>query len=480
MGVVLIGTFMSILDTTIVNVALPQIGIDLNATANIEWVVSGYLLAIGVSQPVTGWLADKIGRKRVFTLSLGFFAVGSLLAALSPNLYFLIGFRILQGLGGGAMMPVGLAMVYELFPPHQRGTAMGIWGIAAMAAPAIGPVLGGFIVTAISWRWLFVINVPLGIAGVIAATVLLRDIGYREDRKFDIKGFAFISTGLVCWLLAFSQASEWGWGSGRIIGLLVAGTALAICFAVVEIRIHHPLIEMRMFRVPVFSLTIFIAALLTISQYGSLVFIPLELETLRHLSAFQVGLILTPSALGAAVTNPFGGRLADRVGSRTPALIGMGVLCLAMLGLANLRADTPIWLIMVILAFRGLGNGLAMMPMMVAAMNSVPGRFVAPAAAVRSLNRQIAGALGIAVLSTIVASQIGSISAVNVTGISVPSIQNAYNLVFWIGFAGLVGCFILCFFLPNQEKTREMQLARLKEQEEMGAAGMFGHLDMGE
>ncbi|MGC2241185.1 MAG: MFS transporter, partial [Acidimicrobiia bacterium] len=158
MGVVLIGTFMVILDTTIVNVALPQIGLALDRQAGIEWVVTAYLLAVGLAQPPTGWLADRFGRKRLFIVSLGFFVIGSLGAALSPNLGSLVGARVIQGLGGGALMPVGMAMIYELFPPHRRGTALGVWGVAAMAGPAFGPVIGGYLVTNVSWHWLFLIN----------------------------------------------------------------------------------------------------------------------------------------------------------------------------------------------------------------------------------------------------------------------------------------------------------------------------------
>jgi DHA2 family multidrug resistance protein len=473
MGVVVIGTFMSILDSTIVNVALPQIGLDLHQSANIEWIVTGYLLALAVSQPATGWLADKFGRKRVFIGSMALFSLGSLAAALAPNVGFLIGFRVMQGFGGGAMMPVGLAMVYELFPPHKRGAAMGIWGIAGMAGPAVGPVLGGLIVTKISWRWLFLVNVPVGVVGVTLAILLLRDLGFREDRTFDFRGFALAAVGLVLLLLAFSEGTQWGWSSPAIIGLLAGGIVLLALFGVYELHVHHPLIELRMFGNFVFSLTMVIAMVLVVAQYGRLIFLPLELETLRHMTALKVGMILTPGALGAATTMPIGGRIADKFGARPPAIVGLSVVAVMMLLFANLSPTTPIWYLMVIIAISGAGTGLAMMPMMVAALNALHARFVAQASSVRSLNRYVAGSFAVAILSTIVTAQLGSISAATAQDLSRQQIQDSYNLVFWIAFGCVLATVVMAAFLPGAKKTRYYQQLRQQEQDEMSLAGMF-------
>jgi len=474
MGVVVIGTFMSILDSTIINVALPQIGLDLHQPENIEWIVTAYLLALAVAQPATGWLADKFGRKRIFVWSMGLFSLGSLAAALAPNLGFLIGFRVLQGLGGGAMMPVGLAMIYELFPPDKRGGAMGIWGIAAMTGPAIGPVLGGFIVTAVSWRWLFIINVPVGVVGVVLATILLRDLGYREARRFDLKGFWLAGLGLIAWLLAFSEGTQWGWESSQIVGLLVVGAVLLIGFGVHEVHVHEPLIELRMFSNFVFSLTMVIAMVLVVAQYGRLIFMPLELETLRGMSALKVGVILTPGALGAASTMPIGGRLSDRVGARIPAVVGLSVVAVTTLLLALITVHTSVVYLMVVLAISGAGTGLAMTPMMVAALNAVQAKFVAQASSVRSLNRYVAGSFAVAILSTILTAQIGSLSASTAVNLSPAQIQTSYNLIFWIAFACVVATVVLAIFLPGAAKTREYQALRQEEQDDMGRAGLYG------
>jgi EmrB/QacA subfamily drug resistance transporter len=456
MAVVLIGSYMVILDSTIVNVALPQIGIDLHQSAGIEWIVTAYLLAVGASQPLTGWLADRFGRKLIFTVSIGAFAIGSLLAASAPNLTVLVFFRVLQGLGGGAMMPVGMTMIYELFPVERRGFALGIWGVATMAAPAVGPVLGGYLVTVGSWRWLFIINVPIGVIGFVAAIRLLRDTGFRERRPFDATGFALASIGLVMLLLAFSEAADWSWTAPATLGLIACGLALLAAFVRHALRSRAPLIAMQMFAIPTFSITMGIVCLLTLVQFGRLVFIPLELETLRHFSALKTGLILTPSALGAAVTTSIGGRLADRIGARLPVTIGLCVVSASALLLARLTPTTSIHYLVIVLAVQGLGNGLSIMPNTVAAMNSLTGNLVAQGSAVRSLMRQVAGSLGVGILASVVVAQTG-------VGSSLFQQQSAYNTVFYVGFAATLVAIALAFTLPGKAAMRALQEARAND-----------------
>jgi multidrug resistance protein len=231
LGIVVIGTFMVILDTTIVTVALDPIGKDLGSVNGVEWIITAYLLAVGIVQPATGWLADRIGRKPVFLGAMVLFASGSLACAVSPSLGMVIFFRVIQGLGGGAMVPVGMAIIYEVFPSDRRGTAMGVWGIAAMAGPAIGPALGGWLVTAFDWRWLFLINVPIGAIGTVLGIRLLKSFGYREHRPLDWTGAVVATLGVTAVLLALSEGAAWGWGSARTVGLAAAGVVLLAVFS---------------------------------------------------------------------------------------------------------------------------------------------------------------------------------------------------------------------------------------------------------
>lgn len=461
MGVVLIGTFMVILDTTIVNVALPVMAVDLDAPTGVEWVVTGYLLAVGMVQPATGWLADRYGRKRVFLVSLGLFAVGSLLAAVSVNLGFLVASRFAQGLGGGAIMPVGLAMIYELFPADRRGAALGVWGIAAMAAPALGPVVGGYLVTAAGWRWLFLINVPIGAVGIVAGMRLLRDVGYRERRSFDLPGLVLAVGALSVLLLTLSRSAETGVASPWTVGGLVVGLFLLWSFVRVERRREHPLIDMTMFTNPTFSLTIAIVWLITLAQFARLVFIPLELIGIRGFSALDVGLMLAPAAVATASTMPLGGRLADRVGPRVPVSLGLALISLGVFFQSRFAVDTPVWAMITAFCIQGLGTGLAMMPNTLAAMDSVTANLVAQASSVRSLNRQIAGALSVAVLTSVVVAQLGVLEA---SGVDPQLAQDAYNQVFLIATFSGAAAFVASFWLPGKEETMRLRSVRSSEQ----------------
>lgn len=463
MGVVLLGTFMVILDTTIVNVALPQIGLALDSQSGIEWIVTAYLLAVGIAQPPTGWLADRYGRKRLFIASLFLFGLGSLFAALSPNLELLVASRVVQGLGGGALAPVGMAMIYELFPADRRGSALGIWGVAAMAAPAFGPVVGGYLVTNVSWHWLFLINVPIGAIAILAAVRLLKDTGYKESRPFDGGGLGLISAGLVALLLAFSRASDWGWGSTRTVTLLVVGTVFLFAFARWVRGRDYPLIDLSMFRYPIFNLTLGIIGATVIVQFGILVNLPLVLQTVRGLTALEVGTMLVPMAVAAAITFPLGGRITDRIGPRIPVVVGSALLCVSAAIMSRLAIDSPVYVIEIALVCQGLGFGFSMLPNSVTGLNALPGRFVAQASAVRQLNVRVMASFGVALLATIVAIQLGEMSMTGPEVAGSSEAQTAYNTVFAVMAASAGIATVLALFLPGKERNRQLQTERAEE-----------------
>lgn len=461
MGVVLTGTFMVILDTTIVNIALPDVGRDLDAGGGIEWAVTAYLMAVGVSQLATGWISDRFGKKDAFTASLALFALGSLLSALAPNLVVLVAFRILQGLGGGAMMPVGLAMIYELFPPHRRGTALGIWGIAVMAAPAMGPVLGGWFATSLSWRWIFAVNVPIGALGLVLALRLLRDIGFREHRRLDAPSLALAAVALSLLLVAFDRASSWGWGTASFLSLAGVGLVGVVWFVVRELRSDAPLLEMRLFTVPAFSVTMAVVWLITTAQFARLVIMPVELQVVHQLTPLAAGLVLAPAAFGTAATMPLGGRIADRIGPRIPVLVGLIVVAAAVWQLAHLSPSTSRTAIVLLMMAQGAGFGLAVMPNTVAAMNALPARYTNRAAAMRSLSRGVSGSLGVAVLASVVTAQIGTLTGGE--SVAAGAAQDAYNDAFLVAFVGTALAILLALRLPGRAETRRLQRERATE-----------------
>lgn len=463
LAVIVVGTFMVVLDSTIVSVALDPIGQSLHAANGIDWIITAYLLMVGVCQPITGWLADRLGRKRVFIVAMIVFASGSLCTAFSPSLAVMLLFRGVQGVGGAAMMPVGMAMVYELFPADRRGAAMGIQGIAMMSAPAAGPVIGGWLITSFSWRWLFFINVPIGIVGTIAATIVLRNTGFQENRPFDWIGTSLIGSGVLCVLLALSEGAAWGWGSTRTVALGVTGLLLLAVFGgwVVR-RSNNPVVDIRMFKIPTFTLTICVICLLTLAQYARLVFVPLELESLRHYTALHTGLLLTPGAIGSAIMMPFSGRLADRIGAKIPVTVGMIPVAGATWYLSTLTpTSSQRWLIFWLFA-SGVGTGLAMMPNTVVGLNSLPARLIATGSALRSLSRQMAAAAAVAILTAIVSSQLGGHLAFNGSH-SVFFAQHAYNTAFRAGFFAILATMVVATFLPGRAKAKELQRERLEE-----------------
>jgi EmrB/QacA subfamily drug resistance transporter len=467
MGAVLVGTFMVSLDQTIVTIGLPAIGEDLGATSGLDWVVTAYFLALGVVQPATGWLADRFGRRSTFLGSLALFTLGSLLSGLSADLPQLVLARIVQGVGGGAIFPVGMAMIYEQFPPGRRGMAMGVWTLGIALAPALGPTLGGVIVTELGWRWLFMVNVPIGIIGIIVGARMLTMQGFREVRPFDAIGFGLITVGLAAILVAVSQAHEWGVTAPSTVGLLALGLVLLVAFVVQERRHPDPLIDLRMFAIPAFSVSMVLVGGMIAVNLARFVFIPLELVTVRGLSEIQVGLILTPVAFATALAAPLAGVVSDRIGARPPVVVGLVALAIASVLLANLQLDTPLPVIAFLVALQGFGNGLALTPNNVAGMNALPQRFLARGTAIRSTTRQVAGSLSIALLTAFLLAQIGAIGA-PVGPEAAAAHQAAYNSVFLVCAYITLGCLVLAaVFSPRSEEMERNVEARAVEHERL-------------
>lgn len=440
--VIMCSTIMVSLDSTIVNIALHQIAVDLHALANVEWVVSAYVLAVCVAQPASGWLADRLGRKRLFILSLVGFTAASALCALAPNLPVLVIARVLQGLGGGALMPVGMAIVLELFPREQHGRALGVWGLAAMLAPAIGPVVGGWLVTAVSWHWLFLINVPIGVITFVLAVRLLPQSGERLGRSFDALGLVLGCGGLSLLVLALSQANSWGWASPSILGLLVVGGLAIALFIPHELRTAQPFIEVRLFARPSYRLAIVAMMLMVFAQFGRLVFIPLQLQALRGESALMVGVLFVPAAIATAITMPLAGRIVDRGGSRTPGLIGAAIMAIGVASLSRLTLTSPLWVISLGMFVQGLGYGMAVTPAMVAGLSDLPPELTSQGAAVRSLAGQVGNVIAVAGLGAVVA-------ATTPDRPTPLQSQHAYNHAFTVMAIGTVLLVLLSTRLPR-------------------------------
>ncbi len=408
--VVVFGLFMSILDTTIVNIAIPRLqtafGADLHS---VQWVITGYTLAQGVAIPLTGYFSNRFGLKRFYIIALTAFTLGSLLCGLAWSLPVLILFRVLQGFGGSFLLPMTITLLYREFPPQERGVATGFLGIPILLAPALGPSLGGYIVTYGSWQLIFFINVPIGILAVILSALLLREFRPEARERFDFAGFVFVSAGLASLLYALSSASTDGWGSTTVLGFMLIGILALIVFVLVELSIirreGQPLLDLRVFSYMSFTSANIANICITFALFGGLFVIPIYLQNLRGLSAFQTGLILIPQALGSMVSSLVGGRLVDRLGVRAVVIPGLLIAAFSFWELSFLSLYTPYSWFQVLLVLRGLGIGLVAQPLIVAALSEIPPRQLSQASAINSVVRSVASSLAVAILATIIQTQ---------------------------------------------------------------------------
>ncbi|MDT7591258.1 MAG: hypothetical protein QOH45_789 [Pseudonocardiales bacterium] len=406
LAVLIVGMFMSVLDVSIVNVAIPTIQKDFGATTDdVQWVATGYSLALGVVVPLSGWLGDKLGMARVYNVALLAFAAGSALCGLAWDLNSMVAFRIVQAIPGGILPVMTLSMVYRIVPKQKIGAAMGMYGFGIVFAPAIGPTLGGYLVEYVDWRLIFFINVPVGLIGFVAALVVLPAFPAGRAGRFDLPGFLAISSGLFALLLALSEGASWGWDSYRILMLFTySGLALAL-FVVIELEVEEPLLDVRVFRYWPFTNSLLLIAVLSVGLFGVLFYVPLLLQQAQHLGAFETGLVLFPQALVMGLLMPISGRLYDRIGPRLPASVGLLILATGTYLLHNLTVDAPRAHVMGLLAFRAVGMGLAMMPIMTGGLAVIPPELVSRASAFNNVVQRSVAALGLAVLTAMLTSQ---------------------------------------------------------------------------
>ncbi|MBV9003002.1 MAG: DHA2 family efflux MFS transporter permease subunit, partial [Solirubrobacterales bacterium] len=371
--VVVIGSIMSILDTTIVNVALATLSRELHATiSEIQWVVTGYMLALAAVIPVTGWAARRFGAKQVYILSLVLFTAGSALCGLATDTTQLIIFRVLQGVGGGMILPVGQLMMAEAAGPERMGRVMSIVAVPAMLAPILGPTLGGLIVQNASWRWIFYVNVPIGVIAVIAALRVLPTVKPGPVARLDTRGLLLMATGLPLITYGLAEVGvTGGFSSPKVIIPCVVGVILVAVFVLHALRVPNPLLDMRLYRRPTFSSASFAMFCLGAALFGGMILLPLYWQGVRFESVVDTGLLTAPQGLGAAFAMPIAGKLTDRLGGGQLALFGVTLCTVATIPFALIGAHTPIVSLAVAMFFRGIGIGFAFMPTMAAAFASL-------------------------------------------------------------------------------------------------------------
>jgi EmrB/QacA subfamily drug resistance transporter len=405
---VMFGIFMIILDSTIVNIAFPTLRREFNTTlSQAQWVISIYVLSLGVTTPVSGFLADRFGIKRMYLLGLVIFAASSFLCGLAPSLGWLILARALQGFGGGISQPLGPAQLYRAFPPEEQGTALGIFGIALVFAPALGPILGGWLVDQRIWRVIFFINVPIGILGVILGSRFLLD--YQADRKpsFDPLGLITAVIGFGSVLYAASIAGTAGWTSPETITFFAVGVIALAAHAFIELRVaKDPMTQLRLFKKPVFLNASLVGYVATVALFGAEFLMPLYLQSYRGLTALETGFVLLAVAVTSGIATPLAGRIYDKIGPRMNLVVGFAILCINTWQLSKIEATTPTSYIVFLLALRGLAVGLTLQTSFVAALSSVPLNDLPRGSSLLNSTRFVIQAVAVAAMATIFSASI--------------------------------------------------------------------------
>jgi MFS family permease len=464
LGVVLLGTIMTILDATIVNIAIPTLQVDLKAGSynDIAWVVTGYMLAQGAVIPMTGWATDRFGTKRLYLLTITLFTLASMACGLAQNLGELILFRVLQGIGGGMLMPVGMTIIMKAVGPQNMGRMMGAFGVPMLLAPALGPVLGGWFVQDFTWRLIFYVNVPIGIVAFIAASRFLVESHRTHGLRLDMFGLLTATPAVVSVMYAVDQSTSLGWTSSLVITLLILAAVLMTSFvlsqldhrtlatrlmlplfalagtmairagvtdgwthitalvmygaaglAVVNVAVSlrgaaEPLLHLPLFKDRTFSWAMVLSFLIVTALFGAMLLLPIYLQQIRGYNALETGLMLLPQAATAAVVMPIGGALSDRLGPRPVVLFGLVMLGIGGVLLAQLHTDSPLILVVMALALRGVAMGFCMMPSMAAALATVPPQFTSRASSITNSLQRVSSSVGIAILVTVLAAQVGT------------------------------------------------------------------------
>jgi EmrB/QacA subfamily drug resistance transporter len=478
-AVVVLGTIMSILDVTIVNVALPTLGGEFGASiSTLQWVMTGYMLAFASVIPLTGWATERFGAKRVWIASLLLFMLGSVLAAAAWSIGSLIGFRVLQGLGGGMILPVGQTLLAQAAGPQRMGRVMSVIGVPMLLGPIFGPVIGGALVGAVSWRWIFVINLPVGVAAVVAALRLLPDAKPRLGSRLDVRGLALLSPGIALFLYGISEAgNHGGFDDAVTIATTVVGlTLVALFVAHALVRREGALLDLTLFARRSFATATGTIFLLGLALFGALILLPLYYQVVRGESPLGTGLLLVPQGLGAALAMPFAGRLTDTIGAR---VVVTGGLLAAMVGTAaftQVGAGTSYAVLFGALLLIGAGLGCTIVPAMAAAFATLSREAVPRATSTLNTIQRIAGAIGTTLLAIVLQRAIaaeapsldGGIQAM--AGLSpearsqiAPALADAFGTAFWVAFALIAAALVPALLLPRRRREEAVPLVAAEE-----------------
>lgn len=480
-GVVVLGSIMSILDITVVNVALPTFQEKLNVQnySTVAWTVTAYTLALATVIPLTGWAADRFGTKRLYMLALTLFAAGSALCAAADSISMLISFRVLQGLGGGMLMPLGMTIMTRAAGPDRIGRLMAILGVPMLLGPIMGPILGGWLIDHASWHWIFLVNVPLGVIALIYAWMALPRDAPEPSESFDVIGMLMMSPGLALFLYGVSSIPAAGTVlDAKVLITMISGLLLVATFVVYSFKPEHPLLDLRLFRNRNLTVSVITMFLFGGAFFGSLLLVPTYFQVVRGELPFDSGLLMAPQGLGAMITMPLAGALADKVPIGRIVPVGIAVILAGMFNLTQIEADTSYAFLIGTLFVLGLGMGATMMPLFTAALRTLGHHQVARGSTLLNITQQIASSVGVAIISVVytnvqkssdVVMAAQSIEEAKRTASQPPAqalelmqslggkftsvvktdLAHAFSVSFWVAFVLVAITFAVSFLLPR-------------------------------
>ena len=441
-GVAMLGAVMSILDTTIVNVGLATLGTELHASlSQIQWVITGYMLALAAVIPVSGWASRRFGAKRVFIISLALFTFGSLLCGLATSVTELILFRVLQGAGGGMIMPLAQIIMADAAGPKRMGRVMGLIAIPMMLAPTLGPLLGGVIIQVLDWHWIFFVNLIVGAVAIPLAVRLLPTKAGAKTDALDFLGLALMSIGLVAITYGLAEAGTYDTFSNAHVWAPVAiGVVLVVAFVFHAMRIKHPLFDLHLYRSSHFSAASIVMFTLGAAVFGAMILMPLYWQDLRGYSVIETGLLTGPQGIGMAITMPLAAKMTERYGGGPVALVGVIATALMTIPFALIGAHTSVAFLCVVMVLRGAGMGASFMPAMTAAFAALDRSQVSHATPQLNVLNRVGGSIGTTILAVVLANALRGAH-------TQAAAANAYGTAFWwsVGMATLaiIPCVVL-------------------------------------
>lgn len=473
----MIGAFVAILNQTLMNVALPSIMENLAIKPTVaQWLTTGFMLVNGVLIPVTAYLIARFSTRQLFISAMLLFTIGTLVCAISPNFASLLTGRLVQAAGAGILMPLMTVVFLNIFPVENRGKAMGMMGIAMIFAPAIGPTLSGYIVEHYDWRVLFYMILPFSVIATLIGIFFLKNVTEVSRPKLDMLAVILSTLGFGGLLYGFSDAGNDGWSSTPVISTLAVGTVALILFVWRELKVKDPMLEFRIFRYNMFTLTTLINVIVTMAMYAGMILLPIYLQQIRGFTPVESGLLMLPGAILMGIMSPITGAIFDRVGAKWLAVIGLAITVITTWEFSNLSETMSYGMIMIIYTARMFGMSMLMMPIQTAGLNQLPRSLNAHGTAMSNTLRMISGSIGTAILVTVMSTQAQSHGeALMKTGTFDPNnqadllrlshestiygINYAFVIATWIAVASL----ILAFFIKKTKPAEEPPPSGTKE-----------------